>query len=85
MIQYENNEVLYGSQYASLNYIGSYYKGDNLRKIALVPLKEIQDLEETEKVLKSNANAVLFIIPRNLEAFPGLPVLIDTLQIYLRI
>ena len=61
LIQYESVEALYGSQYSSLNYIGSDYKGANLRKIALVPLKEIHELRKIEKVLKSNANAILFI------------------------
>jgi hypothetical protein len=81
MIQYENLDTLYGSQYSSLNYIGSYYKADNLRKIALVPLKEITELSEVERVVKSNANSILFIIPNETTtAFQGL---IDSLQIYL--
>jgi hypothetical protein len=63
MIQYEQADNLYGSQYSSLNYIGAYYKSDTLRKIALVPLKEIQNINEIEKVVKSNANSILFIMP----------------------
>ena len=63
MIQYEHADNLYGSQYSNLNYIGAYYKSDTLRKIALVPLKEIQNINEVEKIIKSNANSILFIIP----------------------
>jgi precorrin-6x reductase len=74
---------LVGSQYASLNYIGSYYKGDNLRKIALVPLNEIQSIEEVDKALKSSANAILFIIPRKSDE--KFNKLIDEIQIFLRI
>lgn len=81
MIQYEQLETLYGSQYSSLNYIGSYYKADNLRKIALVPLKEISDLSEVERVVKSNANSILFIIPN--ETTSVFQQLIDSIQIYL--
>jgi hypothetical protein len=81
LIQYENLDTLYGSQYASLNYIGSYYKADNLRKIALVPLKEISELSEVERVVKSNANSILFIIPN--EPSAAFQELMDSLQIYL--
>jgi hypothetical protein len=81
MIQYENLETLYGSQYSSLNYIGSYYKADNLRKIALVPLKEISELSEVERVVKSNANSILFIIPNETDSV--FQQFIDSLQIYL--
>jgi len=63
MIQYDHGDTLFGSQYSSLNYIGAYYKGDTLRKIALVPLKEIQNINEVEKIVKSNANSILFIVP----------------------
>ena len=63
MIQYDHGDTLFGSQYSSLNYIGAYYKGDTLRKIALVPLKEIQNISEVEKIVKSNANSILFIVP----------------------
>ena len=65
MIQYEHGENLFGSQYSSLNYIGAYYKGDTLRKIALVPLKEITEISEIEKIVKSNANSILFILPNS--------------------
>ena len=46
-----------------MNYIASYYKGDTLRKISVVPLIEIETIEEIEKILNSNANAILFILP----------------------
>jgi len=65
MIQYEHGENLFGSQYSSLSYIGAYYKGDTLRKIALVPLKEINEISEIEKIVKSNANSILFILPNS--------------------
>lgn len=84
MVQYENGENLYGSQYSTLQYIGSYYKADNLRKIALVPLNEVKDITEIEKVLKSNANAILFIIPKNLSDKIFFSNLIDQIQIHLR-
>ena len=47
-----------------MNYLGSYFKGDCLRKIALVSLNEITKLSEIEALVKSNANAILFIIPK---------------------
>ena len=47
-----------------MNYLGSYFKGDCLRKIALVGLNEITKLSEIEALVKSNANAILFIVPR---------------------
>ena len=46
-----------------LNYLGAYFKGDCLRKIALVGLNEITKISEIEALIKSNANAILFIIP----------------------
>ena len=46
-----------------MNYIASYYKGDNLRKIAVVPLKELTSIDEVDAVFKSNSNAVLFVLP----------------------
>ena len=45
-----------------LNYLGAYFKGDRLRKIALVGLNEIVNLSEEETLVKSNDNAILFII-----------------------
>jgi nucleoside-triphosphatase THEP1 len=50
-----------------------------LRKIALVPLKEIKDTTEIEKVIRSNANAILFIIPKNMK-----DALVDEIQNYLQ-
>lgn len=47
-----------------MNYLGSYFKSDCLRKIALVGLNEITKLSEIEALVKSNANAILFIIPK---------------------
>ena len=47
-----------------LNYLGAYFKGDCLRKIALVGLNEISKISEIESLIKSNANAILFIIPK---------------------
>ena len=47
-----------------LNYLGAYFKGDCLRKIALVGLNEITKISEIEALIKSNANAILFIIPK---------------------
>ena len=47
-----------------MNYLGSYFKGDCLRKIALVGLNEITKLSEIEALVKSNANAILFIVPK---------------------
>jgi hypothetical protein len=81
MIQYESSENLFGSQYSSLNYIGSYYKADNLRKLALVPLNEISDFSEIERIVHSNANSILFIIP--VTDKKPLNSLIDNLQTYL--
>ena len=85
LIQYENNEQLYGSQYSNLNYIGSYYKSDCLRKIALVPLKEIEETIEIENVLKGNANAVLFIIPNSQESLQKLKEILLQAQIMMSI
>lgn len=82
MIQYEHADNLYGSQYSSLNYIGAYYKSDTLRKISLVPLKEINQLSEIENIVKSNANSILFIMPA--ENFSKeFENLIDQLQTFL--
>jgi len=67
-----------------LQYIGSYYKSDNLRKIALVPLRDVKDISEIEKVLKSNANALLFIFPKKIENSLFFDNLIDQIQILLR-
>ena len=64
MFQYDKNETQYGSQYSVLNYLGAYFKGDCLRKIALVGLNEITKISEIEALIKSNANAILFIIPK---------------------
>ena len=47
-----------------MNYLGSYFRGDCLRKIALVGLNEITKLSEIEALVKSNANAILFIVPK---------------------
>ena len=82
IFQYESNDSQFGSQYSSLNYIGCYYKGDCLRKIALIPLREIADLSEIEQILKSTANAILFILPiaPYSEQFQKL---IDKIQIFL--
>ncbi len=79
LIQYESSETVFGSQYSSLNYIGSYYKADNLRKLALVPLNDISDFSEVERVVHSNANSILFIIPGS----HRLDFLINNLQTYL--
>jgi hypothetical protein len=49
-----------------------------LRKIALVPLKEIKDISEVEKVIQSNANALLFIIPKDITEG-----LVNNIQTYL--
>ena len=38
LIQYQQEEKLIGSQYTSLNYVGSHYKGDLLRKIVVLKL-----------------------------------------------
>jgi len=66
-----------------LQYIGSYYKSDNLRKIALVPLWDVKDISEIEKVLKSNANALLFIFPKKIEDNAFFDNLVDQIQIFL--
>ena len=84
LIQYENSENLYGSQYSTLQYIGSYFKSDNLRKIALVPLKDVENITEIEKVLKSNANALLFIFPKKIENFSTFSKLVNDMQMLLR-
>lgn len=64
LIQYESEEKVYGSQYTSLNYIGSHYKGDLLRKIALIKFSDISTLDELKQYINSNANALLFILPK---------------------
>jgi hypothetical protein len=64
LIQYESEEKVYGSQYTTLNYIGSHYKGDLLRKIALIKFSDISSLEELKMYINSNANALLFILPK---------------------
>lgn len=64
LIQYESEEKVYGSQYTTLNYIGSHYKGDLLRKIALIKFSDIRTLEELKQYINSNANALLFILPK---------------------
>ena len=84
LIQYENTENLYGSQYSTLQYIGSYFKADNLRKIALVPLIDVENLTEIERVLKSNANALLFIFPKKIPNFGEFSKLVNEIQILLR-
>lgn len=83
MIQYEKEDALFGSQYSSLNYIGAYYKSDTLRKLSLVPLVEISSIEQIEEIIKSNASAVLFIIPKNLQNNSKLSQLISEIQVYL--
>jgi NTP pyrophosphatase (non-canonical NTP hydrolase) len=87
LIQYEQLETVYGSQYSTINYIGSYYKGDNLRKIALVPLREITEISDIDKVVKSNANSILFILPNpekgKLKYTSDFEKLINEIQIYL--
>lgn len=65
LIQYEAEEKVYGSQYTSLNYIGTHYKGDLLRKIALLKITDITSMEELAKYFKSNANAFLIILPKS--------------------
>ncbi len=45
-------------------------------------MKEISGLEEVEKVVKSNANSILFIIPKE-NIKPGFDKLIDNIQNYL--
>ena len=67
-----------------MQYIGSYYKSDNLRKIALIPLRDVKEISEIEKVLKSNANALLFIFPKKIEDNPAFDSLVDQIQILLR-
>lgn len=64
LIQYEQEEKVYGSQYTSLNYIGTHYKSDLLRKIGLVKLSDITNLEELKLIITSNANALLLILPK---------------------
>lgn len=65
-----------------MNYLGAYFKGDCLRKIALVGLKEITKLSEIESLVKSNANAILFIIPNG--PYQNLfKELVNKIQIYL--
>ena len=83
MIQYESGDQLFGSQYSSLNYIGSYYKSDNLRKIAIVPLSEMNDVSEIERIVKGNANAVLFILPNNNSSLDELKALLNQAQVML--
>ena len=48
----------------------------------MVPLKEINELNEIEKVLKSNANAILFILPLGPYS-RTFNELIESIQIYL--
>ena len=83
MIQYESGDQLYGSQYSSLNYIGSYYKSDSLRKIALAPFSDIKEVSEIERIVKGNANAVLFILPNNGNSLNELKTLLGQAQIML--
>ncbi len=83
LIQYENGDQLFGSQYSSLNYIGSYYKSDSLRKIAIAPLSEIKDVSEIERIVKGNANAVLFVIPNNNSSLDELKTLLNQAQVML--
>ena len=68
-----------------MQYIGSYFKADNLRKIALIPLIDVDDIIEIERVLKSNANALLFIFPKKITNFSKFTSLINDIQILLRI
>lgn len=67
-----------------MQYIGSYFKADNLRKIALVPLLDVENIKEIEKVLKSNANALLFIFPKKIPDFATFSKLVNEIQILLR-
>lgn len=64
LVQYESQEQLYGSQYASLNYIGAHYKGDLLRKIALLKFSDIKSIDDLKSYINSNANALLLILPK---------------------
>ena len=67
LVQYEKGESKFGSQYASLNYIGSHHRGDVTRKISLVKLKELSSISDLERYLKSKATAYLIIIPQKSE------------------
>ena len=69
--------------YSSLNYIGSYYKSDSLRKIMLAPLSDIKEISEIERIVKGNANAVLFILPNTNSSLDELRSLLSQAQIML--
>lgn len=83
LVQYEAEDKVFGSQYASLNYIGAHYKGDILRKIALIKFSDIKSLDDLKTYINSNANALLLILPKPNEITEQLSELILGAQKFL--
>lgn len=83
LVQYEKGESKFGSQYASLNYIGSHHRGDVTRKISLVKLKELSSISDLERYLSSKATAYLIIIPQKSELNDSMKSFILQAQKYL--
>ena len=54
-----------------------------MRKNALIPLREISDTKEIDKIVKSNANSLLFIMPLNYEENEELRNLVNYIQNFL--
>ena len=83
LIQYQQEEKLIGSQYTSLNYVGSHYKGDLLRKIVVLKLIEMSSLEELKSYINSNCNAVLIILSKPERMTAKLLDLLNQIQMFL--
>lgn len=64
LIQYEKEGKVFGSQYASLSYIGAHYKSNTLRKISLIKLMDLTEINELKDFLSSQATAFLLILPK---------------------
>ena len=82
LIQYETENNLYGSQYSSLNYIGSHYKGDVGRKISLIKFVDFGSLEDIKEFISSQATAFLIILPKKIDINETMQNLLVSLQKY---
>lgn len=83
LIQYEKNDFKFGSQHASLSYIGSHYKKDVSRKISLIKFKELLSITDLDGYIKSNANAFLIILPKKDEITSDIKYLITEMHNFL--
>lgn len=82
LIQYETENNVYGSQYSSLNYIGSHYKGDVGRKISLIKFIDFGSLEDIKEFISSQATAFLIILPKKIDINESMQNLLISLQKY---